>query len=206
MLWRFFEAITGQGYDDTMGSWKNFFKYRVSPAVSGIVYATYLGYILALLGKGSSSGGGGSGGGGSVLMQVILGIAFLAAAITQAIPAIKGTFRRDLSRRRLDRWHPPHVRRAVYTLGHIGFAGRGLLFLFLAIMFFRVVFDSASYQQNSPLFQAGLEQLTQAVWLRVILFIVGLMVLIYGLFAILNAYFKIFPTPAPSRLSAAEGV
>ena len=26
--WRFWEAITGQGYDDTYPKWKNFFKFR----------------------------------------------------------------------------------------------------------------------------------------------------------------------------------
>lgn len=40
-LWRFAEASTGQGSDAQFSRKKNIFKYRVSPAVSGLVYVAY---------------------------------------------------------------------------------------------------------------------------------------------------------------------
>jgi hypothetical protein len=49
--WRFWEAITGEGYDQYFSKLKNFFKFRLSPFVSGCVYSLYLGFIIYLITK-----------------------------------------------------------------------------------------------------------------------------------------------------------
>lgn len=47
----------GQGYDATFSSKKNFFKYRVSPFVSGAVYVTYLVFICKMVALEVKGGG-----------------------------------------------------------------------------------------------------------------------------------------------------
>ena len=53
-IWRFWEAITGQGADAAFGNVKNFFRYRLSPFVSGIVYALYTVFVISLIPKSQS--------------------------------------------------------------------------------------------------------------------------------------------------------
>ena len=50
-IWRFWEAVTGQGADAAFGNLKNFFRYRLSPFVSGIVYALYTIFVITLIPK-----------------------------------------------------------------------------------------------------------------------------------------------------------
>ena len=50
-IWRFWEAITGQGADAAFGNLKNFFRYRLSPFVSGMVYALYTVFVISLIPK-----------------------------------------------------------------------------------------------------------------------------------------------------------
>lgn len=50
-IWRFWEAITGQGADAAFGNMKNFFRYRLSPFVSGVVYALYTIFVITLIPK-----------------------------------------------------------------------------------------------------------------------------------------------------------
>ena len=49
--WRFWEGITGQGTDAENSKGLNFFRYRLSPIVSGGVYSLYAIFVLTLLPK-----------------------------------------------------------------------------------------------------------------------------------------------------------
>ena len=51
--WRFWEGITGQGHDSLNSKGLNFFRYRLSPIVSGGVYTLYAVFVLTLLPKDS---------------------------------------------------------------------------------------------------------------------------------------------------------
>jgi hypothetical protein len=59
IAWRFSEALAGQGYDVGGGSsaTRNVFKYRVSPAVSGMVYCSYMVFLLTAMHAVASSSG-----------------------------------------------------------------------------------------------------------------------------------------------------
>ena len=48
-LWRFGEAVMGCGTDPAASTGTNFFRYRLSPVVSGGVYSAYAAYVIALL-------------------------------------------------------------------------------------------------------------------------------------------------------------
>lgn len=90
--------------------------------------------------------------------------------------------------------------KAVFTIGHLGFAGRAGAFLALAVLFFK---DAGGIEDNSPhqysMVANALQQLQENTGLRAILMILGILLILYGLFATLSAWARVFPTPSPSR-------
>lgn len=204
IIWRFWEGLAGQGYDRNFSAKKNFFKFRVSPIVSGAVYCSYLVFILELLNrkvKNLPDEGGsetwpatwrhtGLGRAGLAL----LGISFIIATCIQ----LQGVLTRQ--------WHkdyrsdlPPKVMKVVFTIGHFGFAGRAGAFLAMAVLFFK---DASGVNDNPHQYSMvanALIQLQENRGLRAILMIIGILLIIYGLFATLSAWARIFPTPSPSR-------
>eukprot|EP00878_Enallax_costatus_P008364 GHUV01008742.1.p1 GENE.GHUV01008742.1~~GHUV01008742.1.p1 ORF type:complete len:292 (+),score=72.01 GHUV01008742.1:122-997(+) len=97
---------------------------------------------------------------------------------------------------------PPRVMKAVFTIGHIGFAGRGAAFLSLAILFIK---DAGGVDPKDPstheysMVANALQQLQQNRGTRAILMIIGILLVAYGLFATLSSWARVFPTPSPSR-------
>ncbi|TPX58557.1 hypothetical protein SpCBS45565_g07972 [Spizellomyces sp. 'palustris'] len=234
-IWRFWEAFRGQGSDATFSRKKNFFKYRVSPFVSGAVYAAYTYYVIRTIftnrsqrdaqqgteitqssfpDSWSSSGSLGKFG------VSFFGLIFLLATFIQFQVAYTGTFKRDLYQNRLQnkwiRWLSESLEfsidalttnteiTTVHGLGHIGFTARGLVFLLVAILMFRSAAggDEASADKNHTVTGKAVEALTVNWWGRTILVLLGVGLLLYALFALSNVYYKIFPTPPPSRKPA----
>jgi len=119
----------------------------------------------------------------------LMGIFFLIACVTQFIPAFWGTFRRDLlpkdQMNKLERW-------IVYGTGHVGFFFRGVAFLLMAVLLFRAV-DHDVEDDSDPLAEA-LNQLQESGGGKFFLGLIGLGLLIYGVFATLNTHYKVFPT------------
>ncbi|KAI9299088.1 hypothetical protein K502DRAFT_338960 [Neoconidiobolus thromboides FSU 785] len=200
--WRFWEAATGQGSDKTFSRKKNFFKYRLSPFVSGAVYLSYLSYIIQVMVKlhiyhknnqevstsdncfpncWNTTPYGRAG-------IIIIGIAFLIATITQLIPAFSTTFHKDLK----VHLYPNYIKYTVLTLGHIGFLGRAGVFLMVAILMFKASSDDIDVGKYTV--GAALDQLRANRGTKAILFIIGLFLVFFGAFAILNVKFKYFPT------------
>ena len=85
------------------------------------------------------------------------------------------------------------------TCGHIGVLGRAGIFLFAAILFFRTIRDVVG--GNKTVFGNALSQLQSTSAGCAALFIMGFFVVIYGLFAVLNVYARVFPTPPPVSCS-----
>ncbi|KAJ3147689.1 hypothetical protein HDU86_007938, partial [Geranomyces michiganensis] len=221
VLWRWAEAFTGQGSDASFSKKKNFFKYRVSPFVSGAVYAAYTYYVVQtmLTSRGERRASSGSettrstfpdnvtskGVGGKILVG-FLGVLFLVAAGIQWQVAYKAFFKRELYKHKLQN---PIVRRTVHWLGRIGFAARGFLFLLVAVLMFRALVpdDSATDDVSNPNHSVtgkAVSALANKAWGKTILIIIGIGLLIYAVFALLNVYYKIFPTPPPTRNPAID--
>lgn len=208
-FFRMWEAITGQGSDASFGKKKNFFRYRLSPFVSGCVYTAYAYYIFQMLFQTAEEqqfaassqefpaswtkttlGSAGVG---------IIGIAFLIAFFTQIINAISGNFIRDL------KTSEPGARKweafLVHTLGRIGFAGRAMLFGTMSGFFW----DSLANRNESGdknMVAAAVGKLSTSGGGRFFMGLLGVCLVIYAVFALLNVYYKYFPTPPPSRISA----
>lgn len=209
IIWRFWEGVTGQGQHECYSKFKNFFNFRLSPFVSGGVYCAYLAYILILIPKafnykdrkvektqGSDFTASWRGSNIGRLGLFVIGLAFLIAFIVMALSAFTKKFHRELRLKELRPW----AKWLVLTAGHLGACGRGALFLGVAILMFRAMGDSTPDHTKENTVSKALNQLVVSRGGRAVLFIIGFFLVVYCLFAVLNAYpAKIFPTPLPSQ-------
>ncbi|KAI9030694.1 hypothetical protein CLU79DRAFT_802342 [Phycomyces nitens] len=207
IVWRFWEAITGQGQDIKMGKKGNFFRYRLSPFVSGCVYAAYTYYVIQMIYQTAeeqqataSSKEFPASWTGSIIGKIgigVLGVAFIIATITQLVNAITGNFIRDL------KTSEPTARRweaiIVHTAGRIGFMARAAVFCTMSGFFWdSLAKRNESGRQNMT--AAALSKLAENKAGRAFMIVLGIGLVIYALFAISNVHYKYFPTPPPSRI------
>lgn len=128
----------------------------------------------------------------------VFGVAFMIAFATQIQNAVTGNFIPDLSTSAPDarKWEA----RIVNLSGRIGFGGRAAMFGTLSGFFW----DSLAKRNESGnvnVIAAAIAKLATHNGGKVFMVILGLGLIIYGLFAIANAYYKYFPTPPPSRIN-----
>lgn len=101
-----------------------------------------------------------------------------------------------LNRDDLPRWFSLFV----YSIGHLGFAGRAGAFLAMAVLFLK---DASGLADNAPhgssMVANALQQLQDNRGLRALLMVIGVLLVCYGCFATLSAYARVFPTLPPSR-------
>ncbi|KAI7864036.1 hypothetical protein BDF14DRAFT_1838198 [Spinellus fusiger] len=211
IVWRFWEAITGQGQDASLGKKANLFRSRLSPFVSGCVYSAYTYYVIQMIYQTNEqqqatasskefpaswtvSAIGRTG-------IALLGIAFLIATLTQLVNAATGNFIKDL------KTSSPEARRwealIVHTAGRIGFIARAAVFCTMSGFFW----DSLAKRNESGrqnMIAAALSKLAATQGGRFFMMLLGIGLVIYALFAISNAHYKYFPTPPPSRVSVYE--
>ncbi|KAI7887423.1 hypothetical protein K492DRAFT_121219 [Lichtheimia hyalospora FSU 10163] len=208
LVWRFWEAITGQAFDAMLSKRTNFFRYRLSPIVSGGVYCAYLYYLIQMIYQTNEEQQKTASSNefpasftdttvGSAFIGVF-GVAFMIAFATQIQNAVTGNFIPDLKTSAPDarRWEA----RIVNLSGRIGFGGRAAMFGTLSGFFW----DSLAKRNESGnvnVVAAAIAKLATHDGGKAFMVLLGLSLIIYGLFAIANAYYKYFPTPPPSRIS-----
>ncbi|ORZ22980.1 hypothetical protein BCR42DRAFT_366410 [Absidia repens] len=212
-LWRFWEGGLGQGSDATRSPPSNFFRYRLSPIVSGCVYIAYLSYIGKLLStsregrmdiaNNSATCFPACWGAGDVWHRMAVGVgglAFIIAFITQ----VQNGFS--------NRWHADlmihHCTRAekytMLVLGHLGFLGRAGVFMFVAVFMFRSLETEIQPQRDA--FSDAINQIIGVHGGSVGLWFLGIGLILFGIFAAGNAYYKYYPTPPPSRIGFASKI
>ena len=210
--WRFWEGITGQGYDPRFSRKKNFFRYRLSPIASGGVYMMYAAYIIYLFTLTPNPPGESLQQNGScfpicwknsVIGMIglgILAVAFSIATLTQLIPAFSGNFRKEMDHSKFGNSIVGRIWRGIFLAsGHIGFLARALLFFLVCFLFWNVLLtDNLKLNPKESTVGQAINALHNHSWTRVIMAILGIGLVIYGCFAVLCAYYKIFPTPPPS--------
>ncbi|KAG2195641.1 hypothetical protein INT46_006311 [Mucor plumbeus] len=206
IIWRMWEAITGQGSDATFGKKKNFFRYRLSPFVSGLVYTAYAYYVIQMIFQteeeqqhSASSSTFPASWTNSTLGKAgigILGVAFLIAFITQIINAVTGNFIKDL--KTSEPGTNKYLAFSLHLLGRIGFGGRAALFGTMSGFFWDSL-AQANESGNKNMVAAAISKLANSGGGRFFMVVLGVSLVIYALFAVLNAYFKYFPTPPPTR-------
>lgn len=186
----------------------NFFRYRLSPIVSGGVYCAYLYYLIQMIYQTNEEQQKTASSNefpasftdttvGSAFIGVF-GVAFMIAFATQIQNAITGNFIPDLKTSAPDarKWEA----RIVNLSGRIGFGGRAAMFGTLSGFFW----DSLAKRNESGnvnMVAAAIAKLATHDGGKAFMVLLGLGLIIYGLFAIANAYYKYFPTPPPSRIN-----
>ena len=73
---------------------------------------------------------------------------------------------------------------ALYAAGHIGFLGRAAVFVFVGVLFFRLIADPGLNESDKTTIGNGLAQLQKNRGGRACLFILGFFLIVYGLFAV----------------------
>ena len=68
--------------------------------------------------------------------------------------------------------------------GHIGFIGRAGVFVFVAVLFFRLISNASVNSSDATTIGNGLAQLQKNHGGRACLFILGFFLIVYGLFAV----------------------
>lgn len=212
VTWRLWEGISGQGYDPRFSKKKNFFRYRISPLASGFVYLLYAAYIIYLFTLHPSPPGESLQQRGScfpvcwkstTIGQVGIGLlatSFTIATITQLIPALTGNFRKEMDHSKFKKTKMGKaVKVAFFFTGHIGFLARALLFFLVCLLFWKVLLSNTILldPKQSTVAQA-INALRDNKWGEILMATLGIGLIIYGLFASMCTYFKIFPTPPPS--------
>lgn len=214
--WRFWEGSTGQGYDSTYSKKKNFFRYRLSPLASGGVYVAYGIYIITLfvdhnpIPPGSSFQRQGSCfpvcWKSSIIGSIGLGIlalAFTIATVTQLVPAFTGNFRNEMDFNRLDSRYGIFVKYQFLVCGHLGFFARSVLFFLVCFLFWEVLVGRPlQLDVHQSTVGQAINGIRTHLWGRIIMGALGIGLILYGLFAFMCIYFKIFPTPPPSQNSS----
>ncbi|KAJ3181822.1 hypothetical protein HDU85_003337 [Gaertneriomyces sp. JEL0708] len=211
IVWRFWEAYEGQGSDATYSRVRNFFRYRLSPLVSGLVYSAYTFYVIRTITisrhdrhadqsttttKSSFPDSWVAQGGGGKFGVAVIGLGFIIATLIQFKVALTGSFRRELYQNKLEN---RYLRWTVHTLGRLGFAARGLVFLLVAILMFQSLGHDDVEDEDDSITAKAIEKLRFSSWGKAILIILGVGLCLYATFAFLNVYLKIFPTPPPTR-------
>lgn len=206
IIWRMWESITGQGSDATFGKKKNFFRYRLSPFVSGLVYTAYAYYVIQMIFQteeeqqhSASSSTFPASWTKSTLGKAgigILGVAFLIAFVTQIINAVTGNFIKDL--KTSEPGTNKYLAFSLHLLGRIGFGGRAALFCTMSGFFWDSL-AQANESGDKNMVAAAIGKLANSGGGRFFMVVLGVSLVMYALFAVLNAYFKYFPTPPPTR-------
>lgn len=73
---------------------------------------------------------------------------------------------------------------ALYAAGHIGFLGRAAVFVFVGVLFIRLIVDPDLNDSNKTTIGNDLAQLQKNRGGRACLFILGFFLIVYGLFAV----------------------
>ena len=211
-IWRFWEGITGQGYDPTFTARKNFFRYRLSPLASGFVYTLYAAYITSLFDDDKIEPGTSHREDDSTCFPlcwrdsvvgkfglILLAVAFTIATITQLIPAFTKTFHKEINYNRFDTTFGKIMKIPYFITGHLGFLARAVLFFLVSFLFWKIVLGERTFidPKQATVAQA-INSIRDTTLGKVIMTALGIGLILYGVFAALCTYFKIFPTPPPS--------
>ena len=112
--------------------------------------------------------------------------------VTQLIPALTGNFAKDMRMDRIRR--SPTFGRIFLIMGRMGFLGRAALFAALSALFWAYVFWPKSVSGSGSTISNALDLFTGSTAGRAVLGVIGVLLIIYGLFAALNSYYKRFDT------------
>ncbi|CAO3652968.1 unnamed protein product [Mucor hiemalis] len=123
------------------------------------------------------------------------GVAFVIAFITQIQNGFSNRWHKDL---KLEEECSKAEKYIIYTVGHLGFLARAGVFMFVAVFMFKSLQHPAMVSERDA-FSDAINQVISAHGGFIGLWFLGIGLILFGAFAVSNAYYKYFPTPPPSR-------
>jgi len=196
-LWRLFEGIYGARTQlENQKQWKKLLNGYIIPFCSGIFYFILGVGVCFVIRKGPSEKDSTSEM-TLYLSKTILGritLNFMAAVLILvaggwSIQLINRTFVTETVDRKKLESSPKWLQRMVYSTAYIGTSGRIILFVLLAILLFRVAWDPDIQYLG---FGGALAQIQTRGPGMFFLFLVGLLLVIFGVWSVLGAYFRSF--------------
>lgn len=204
--WRFVEAFTGQGTTRQLNRWQNFFRYRLSPFVSGIIYTLYAAFIIYVLINSWSNADTtlqpGERNNDSCFPQCwyettlgriglfLLAVCFFLATLAQLQHVVFAPYMTEMKQ---------DLKKAetiiLQVTGRIGFFGRAVLFFLVGVVF-AIVF-SGKYVVQDPRYYTisqALNYWTTTTLGEVALWTMSVCLVVYGIFALLCTWYRVFPT------------
>lgn len=127
----------------------------------------------------------------------LVGVAFIIGTITQLVNGIGGGFIRDLRTSEPDfprKWEA----KIVHIAGRIGFIARAGVFCLVSAFMWKTL-KTPVPSGNVSAVAKSISELNTNPGGKFLLVLLGVGLVIYGAFAISNAYYKYFPTPPPTR-------
>lgn len=210
-LWRFVEGLLGQGYSPDASAASNIFRYRVSPLTSGGVYVAYLVFLCEVL-LDVDDGDGEKGDQSETIpspgLCALLAVAFLAATLSQLVQTLRphAQFCQELDPAVVAAH--PSAAAVVKVMGRVGFAGRATLFMLVSVLFWKALSGTLSDDESASTgsnMARALRSLHGSGAGRAFLFVLGIALLDYAMFATANVWMRSFPTVAV-RSRRASGV
>ncbi|PRP88307.1 hypothetical protein PROFUN_03416 [Planoprotostelium fungivorum] len=194
--WRVFEFLYGIRVTRDDKGWKKIVNGYIVPLASACFYAAFAFsniYTLAYGHRNESSfnlaGFLAPHRGGKILLSFIA-VILASVAFSWAAQLIRGTIRNEfIDRRRVQR-DPRGFKWALYTTGYLGIPGRIILFWLMAVLFFRCAWSKEV--NNETGFGAALGQLKETREGRVLLIFDGVLLIIFGVWSMLNSRYKEF--------------
>jgi hypothetical protein len=201
--WRFFELFYGLRDHPQDSKFKRAIDAYITPLASGIFYITFGVGIAQTIRSGRSNGSSTSWSAsladhtaGKVLLT-IAGIILFGVSIGWLVDLIRGKFKEEMNRPRLERHRVlSHI---VYTCGYVGITGRAILFSLLAALLMRTAFDPNEKIKKGG-FGVALTQLKVSTGGRVFLVILGVLLIIFGTYSLFTARYKKYFSYRPQLL------
>lgn len=205
VTWRYIETVFKQGSTPQLSKWQNFFRYRLSPFVSGTIYLLYAIVLIDILVQSDSIHNGQDVNGscfpscwantvGGKIGLFFVALALFIAFITQMIQTIWAPYMTELNEDISSTSKRP-IYYLMQVIGRLGFLGRAILFILVAIVFAQVLIGvKINQDQRLYTMAQALNYWAANTAGRIVLIVMGALLIIYGIFAFLCTGFRQFPT------------
>jgi len=199
--WRFFEGLYGLRLDPKGTKWMRFINGYVVPFASFIIYIAFgISNIVTIInGKRNNNSSVISSLGNHTIGKIFLQLAaviLFGVALGWIVMLFQRKFKEGIDREKFDKL-PRWAVITIYTLVILGTIGRVILFILLAVLLSRVVWDSSISVGG---FGDALGQLQTNVGGKIFLVFIGVLLVLFGLYSCIMSRFKEF-LPYKPRLS-----
>lgn len=191
-IWRFLETFQKIKSEIKIGRISKFFRFRLSPFVSGIMYIVYSVYIIKTLQRIVKEDNYIEQWKTSILGLIglgFLGLGFISASISQFAIVLQMRFLQEFCLMEMN----VYLIIIIVITGTIGFLGRAILFALISTGLIQIIFLNIT-TNNSNYYYIGFHLLQSTDLGRLYLTLLGTCLLLYSIFLFISIFKRDFPT------------